>query len=858
MLTTRIAAPLTACLAAALALPATANASSTSASGPVEHVLLTLKPQDRGALRALARNTAMRGSSRASALAAALPSTAEIANVKASAESLGLTVDRSNRMSLMVSAPASRIRALFGSARAVDPRSPMQHPLPHIPAALRSSVTVALGGDDNRPAFRHFALPDKTADGTDVRTAYGDTTTDPVTLSPTPAIAAAERAETIATVQLSGWHSTDLTKYAAFLRQQTGNANWPAPKYTTIDDPLLPSCIATQHNAQTCSNLPGDDVEVDLDQEAIYATAPYAHQRAYTSGNDFFGLYDSLVAIGDDASDPTSDHHIVAATVSWGFCETDLDSDSSANELYASFEDALSYDLATGVTVFAATGDGGGDCDGTTPGVSYPASSPQVVAVGGTSYAGPVATTAPTGWVDPGWTAGNNKGLGASAGGVSAVFPEPSYQANAGIKAAGRVVPDISALAGDPGFDVVTTSPSGAGTFPVGGTSASSPIATATYALQVAQHAYSWGVGDLLPGLYAQPNNFTDVDDKCKGAPQACPGWNGVDVAHAGFDMVTGLGTPKWSSLVSTQLGGDPHLSVGQAYNRNTRVPVTVHMADWQNFDRFRIDVDSDHVCTLANATATPPTSVKIDDFGFKGLADGVHDLTLVAFNSTDQVCHFADAFVFVDTTNPSPVAKLSVGGGRNAVVASWGGGDSGGSGIKTWRVTLGYTGHVLLSTASSKPSSVRVPAKHGKTYTLNVTATDRAGNTQSASATLLDDPATSLSSGWSTNKTTAAFGGTQSDSSRRGASSSARLSGSAYYAFVATCPSCGKLAVYVDGKKRKTVDTYSSHTHHRVAVTLFTASKHARRHIVLKVLGTHSSHSHGSKVFLDAVSTRS
>lgn len=856
MLTTRIAAPLTACLIAALALPATATASTATgtSSDRTERVLLTLKPHNRGALRALAQTGTHRGTSNASALAAALPSSAARANVAATAESLGLHVDRVSKLAVMVSAPATRIKALFGSARAVDPRSPMQHPLPGMPAALRSSVTVALGGDDTRPAFHHFALPNGTADGTDFRTAYEDTVTNPLSPPTAP-----ESNEAIATIQLSGWHSSDLTKYAAYLRQQTGNPAWPAPKYTTIDDPLLPACIGTNNNAATCSSFPGDDVEVDLDQESIYATAPYAHQRAYTSGNDLFGLYDSMAAIGDDASDPTVDRHLVAASISWGFCETDLDSDPSANELYASFEDVISYALATGVTVFAATGDSGGFCDGTTPGVSYPASSPQVVAVGGTSYATSVAADAPTGWVDPNWTPGNTEGRGASTGGVSEVFPQPAYQKNAGIVATGRSVPDISALAGDPGFDVLNTRASGTVRhFEVGGTSVASPVAAATFALQVAHHNYSWGVGDILPGLYAQPAGYTDVDDNCTGQPQSCPGWNGVDVARAGYDQVTGLGTPKWSTLVSAQLGGDPHLSVGQAYNRGTRVPVTVRTADWQNFDRFRVDVDSDHVCTVVNATATRPTSVKIDDFGFKGLADGVHDLTLVAFNSADQVCHFADAFVFVDTTDPSPIAKLSVGHGHNAVVAHWSGGDSGGSGIKTWRVTLGYTGHVLLSTKTSHPDTVRVPAKRGKTYTLNVTATDRAGNIQTSSATLVDDAALPLKGGWGTDHSTADFAGTAATSSSSRASSSLRLTGSTFYAYVTTCSACGKFAVYVDGKKRRTVDTYSKRTHHRVAITLYSSLRNTRRDIKVKLLGTHRHASHGSAVFLDALSTKS
>ena len=380
-------------------------------------------------------------------------------------------------------------------------------------------------------------------------------------------------------------------------------------------------------------------------------------------------------------------------------------------------------------------------------------------------------------------------------------------------------------------------------------------MSAATFALQVAQHAYSWGVGDILPGLYAQPGGFTDVDDGCKSANQAaCAGWNGVDVAHPGYDLVTGLGTPMWSTLVSTQLGGDPHLSVGRFYNAGTRVPVTVRMADWQNFNQFRIDVDSDRVCTTANATSTPPTSAKIEDFGFRGLADGIHDLTLVAFNSADQICHYADAFVYVDTTKPSPTAKLSVGHGTNAVIAHWGGGDSGGSGVKSYRAKLRYGGHTVVSTASKKANTIRVPAKPGKTYTLTVTATDRVGNTATGSATLLDDTATALTGSWSRDRSVKAFEGSAAVSSRSGAGSSVRLTGRGYTAYVTTCASCGKFAVYVDGKKRKTVDTYSARTHHRVAINLYSSFRNVRRHIKLKVLGTHAGSARGALVYVDAV----
>src|SRR5690242_9375519 len=91
---TRIAAPVIISLVAALALPATATAAParTANAGATERVLLALTPHDRTALRALARSAMPRGSSRATALTAALPSPSQREAVVATARSLGLTV----------------------------------------------------------------------------------------------------------------------------------------------------------------------------------------------------------------------------------------------------------------------------------------------------------------------------------------------------------------------------------------------------------------------------------------------------------------------------------------------------------------------------------------------------------------------------------------------------------------------------------------------------------------------------------------------------------------------------------------------------------------------------------------------
>jgi kumamolisin len=860
----RLAAPVAACVVVslALALPAgatpglTSNGSAATAtpSGPMQQVLLGLTPTDRGALQALAhggsRASSRHGAAPAAALRQALPSPARRQSVADVARSLGLTVERTTTMTVLVRGPASLVRALFGSARAVNPHSPVQQALPRLPADLRGQVTVALGGDDDRPAFRHYALNDDgTPDGRDFRAAYGDTATDPLA-PPTPA----QRAETIATVQLSGWHPGDLIDYARFLRSDagTGDSRWPTPRYASVDSAFYPSCVRTSTNGGRCRNFFGDDVEVDLDQEAIYTTAPYANQRAYLSANDLYGMVDSLVSIGDDASDPGVDRHIVAASISWGICETDLNGDDSTNAFYALVEDTLSYALATGVTVFAATGDDGGRCDGTHRGVSYPASSPQVVAVGGTEHDdGAVTATNASGWPD-------------SGGGASTVFPRPDYQA-AVTGAAMRTVPDLSALAGKPGFDIRTSSPSETSggrivTRTIQGTSLATPVSAATYALEVAAHGYSWGVGDILPGLYRQPSGFTDVDDACTEPTAAdCPGWNGVDVAKAGYDVVTGLGTPRWSALVNPSLGGDPHLSVDEAFSAGRQVPVTVRVPDWQSYDRYRIDVDSSHACTLSNAQTTKPTSVTIDDFGIRGLADGVHELTLVAWDSTATpiVCHYADAFAFVDTQKPLPSARLSVQPGGKELLARWGASDVGGSGIASFTVRVSTGGHTVLSTRKSRAGSLGLDARPGRVYTLSVQATDRVGHSSSTTAQAADDKVLSFGRGWTRDRDRAAFGGSQASTARDGGRAVGRVVGSSVWVYVTTCPSCGRLTVSVSGHKPRTVDTYSAKAHHRVGVRVFRSRHTTSRQVVIRATGTHHRSSGGARVLLDALATQ-
>ena len=132
--------------------------------------------------------------------------------------------------------------------------------------------------------------------------------------------------------------------------------------------------------------------------------------------------------------------------------------------------DAAYYDHP-GVAVTASAGDDG-------YGVEFPAASPHVIAVGGTTL-----TTAanPRGWTETAWS-----GTGS---GCSAYEPKPAWQADVGCS--NRTVNDVAAVA-NPATGVAVYSASQGGWVVAGGTSAAAPIIAAVYAL----------AGTPTPGTY--------------------------------------------------------------------------------------------------------------------------------------------------------------------------------------------------------------------------------------------------------------------------------------------------------------------------------------------------------------------
>ena len=254
---------------------------------------------------------------------------------------------------------------------------------------------------------------------------------------------------------------------------------------------------------------PGWALETSLDVEWAHAIAPQATILLVVaqgaSLTDLLGAVDYAVGLGADQ-----------ISMSWGSSE---------------FSAETSYDSHfnhPGVTFTAAAGDNGS-------GVIWPASSPYVLAIGGTTLK-----------LDSSGVVISETAWSYSGGGKSAYEKEPAYQAEWGFSGH-RMVPDVSYDA-DPntGFSVYDSTPYAGfkGWFQIGGTSSGAPQWAGLIALANGQRAKALSVAatplyylgsPLMETLY-----YRDVTS----------GNDGGFSAGKGYDEVTGLGTPLANKIV--------------------------------------------------------------------------------------------------------------------------------------------------------------------------------------------------------------------------------------------------------------------------------------------------------------------
>ncbi|HKO19925.1 MAG TPA: S53 family peptidase, partial [Acidobacteriaceae bacterium] len=253
----------------------------------------------------------------------------------------------------------------------------------------------------------------------------------------------------------------------------------------------------------------------------------------YFAPNTDQGFIDAIsTAIHDTVNKPS------VISISWGGPES-----SWSQQSMTALDQACQSAAALGITITAASGDNGSS-DGVTTGgnhVDFPASSPHVLACGGTKLLGSGASIAS----EVTWNE-DASNEGSTGGGVSTVFSLPSWQANAGVPKAGsfpgRGVPDVSGDA-DPvtGYIVRVDGQS----MVIGGTSAVAPLWAGLITLANGQNKIS--AGFLQPIIYSAKakSAFRDITSGNNGSFKAGPGW----------DACTGLGSPNGTVLVKLLAG---------------------------------------------------------------------------------------------------------------------------------------------------------------------------------------------------------------------------------------------------------------------------------------------------------------
>jgi kumamolisin len=387
-----------------------------------------------------------------------------------------------------------------------------------------SDIVLAVLGLDNRPQTRpHFRVLNESRTENFTRSLASRNSYTPVQIAqlynfPQNVDCSGQ---CIGIIELGGgYNEKDLEQYFSKL-------GVPKPQVTAVG-------VNGGKNAPE-GNPDGADGEVMLDIEVAAAIAPGAKIAVYFAPNTDAGFLNAVTtAVHDKKNNPS------VISISWGSAEANWTS-QAIQAMNQAFHDAA----ALGVTICSAAGDNGSS-DGVTDGsvhVDFPASSPYVLACGGTKLQGSGQTISS----EVVW---NEQNHGATGGGVSDVFGLPDWQSNAKVPVsanaggkAGRGVPDIAGNA-DPvtGYEVLVDGQF----FVIGGTSAVAPLWAGLVAIFNQQLGRP--VGFLNPALYQigqKGGGFRDItngnnDTSGNGSYPSSPGW----------DACTGWGSPNGVNLL--------------------------------------------------------------------------------------------------------------------------------------------------------------------------------------------------------------------------------------------------------------------------------------------------------------------
>ncbi len=412
-----------------------------------------------------------------------------------------------------------------------------------------------------RPAYQGISSSPLAVCGysaTQLRRAYGATA------------AATGTGRTVALIEIG-------TPYRMFdtLAQYAKSNGLPAPKGTQFKELVI-------GRGGACGNY--FDIEEQLDSEATYALAPGANQLMVDGDSCDLGLQGVQPLFDAELAVLTGNGNAASAAIesnSWG-----ITGGEAWPKVYATTADTINLRAAAeGVSMLFSSGDN--------PGISVPASDPYSLAVGGTTVGIGQAGNRlfETGWsnddvvFDKTW---QDFGIGrdAAGGGASLLFARPAYQngvvppsmASPGVGRSqlNRAVPDIAADA-DPNTGILQGvivagakgQPDQYQTFVDGGTSLASPLVAGM--LADAEQGQATSLGFVNPLLYSLHGTAALHDTLPASAYPAIdrtgytPYGGGVyqlsifdsqlpaytdQVTAAGYDTMTGLGTPNGAAFI--------------------------------------------------------------------------------------------------------------------------------------------------------------------------------------------------------------------------------------------------------------------------------------------------------------------
>jgi kumamolisin len=312
--------------------------------------------------------------------------------------------------------------------------------------------------------------------------------------------------------------------------------------------PASPTVVTISSDGTPTNARDGAEGEVMLDIEVAAGVCPKAKIAVYFAHFSEQGWVTALdAAVHDQKNDPG------VISVSWGYAEGNL---TWTKQAMTQINETLKEAAVLGVTVCIASGDDGSS-DAIGDGyahIDFPASSPYVLAVGGTTIPVKGSNKSDITWKEGDGLRADNGG--STGGGVSAFFLRPAWQKNIKITSVnpghvlGRCIPDIAANADWNASPYLLVVDGKAG--PNGGTSAATPLVASLLTLINAKRTANKRVGYVTPALYLKTAGGKTIG--AASCTDVSSGDNTTDRiggyrAAIGYDAVSGWGTPNGQKL---------------------------------------------------------------------------------------------------------------------------------------------------------------------------------------------------------------------------------------------------------------------------------------------------------------------